>query len=120
MGALDWWAADPWVLAEVTADGADIHANRAETAIMLAIAPDLVHPDRVPGADDPDRTDGLVFRYTAPALSRNGVTGRPSEATADLGAELRRRAVAAIADRIERGRVEEPALGVAPVPDFPF
>ena len=27
----------PVVLAEVTADGADIHANRAETALMMAI-----------------------------------------------------------------------------------
>ena len=120
VGTLDWWAADPAVLAEVTADGADIHANRAETAIMMAIAPRLVHLERASDADDPDRTDGLTFRYTAPALSRNGVTGRPSQASADLGAELRRRVVAAIAGRIERGRAEEPPLGPAPVPDFPF
>jgi len=120
VGTLDWWAADPAVLAEVTADGADIHANRAETAMMLAIAPHLVQADRAPDADDPDRTDGLVFRYTAPALSRNGVTGRPSQATAELGAELRRLVVAAIAGRVERGRTEEPALGLAPAPDFPF
>ena len=99
VGTLDWWAADPAVLAEVTADGADIHANRAETAIMMAIAPHLVHAERAADADDPDRTAGLAFRYTAPALSRNGVTGRPSQASADLGAELRRRVVAAIAGR---------------------
>jgi creatinine amidohydrolase len=120
VGVLDWWAADPAVLAEVTADGADIHANRAETAMMMAIAPDLVHSARASDADDPDRTAGLTFRYTAPALSRNGVTGRPSEATTDLGAELRRRVVSAIAGRIERGRAEEPALGIAPAPEFPF
>lgn len=120
VGVLDWWAAAPAVLAEVMADGADIHANRAETAMMMAIAPDLVHSGRASDADDPDRTAGLTFRYTAPALSRNGVTGRPSEATADLGAELRRRVVSAIAGRIERGRAEEPALGIAPAPDFPF
>jgi Xaa-Pro aminopeptidase len=71
-------------------------------------------------ADDPDRTDGLVFRYTAPALSRNGVTGRPSEATVELGARLWDRSVRAIADRVERGRTEEPPLGAAPVPGFPF
>jgi creatinine amidohydrolase len=120
VGTLDWWAATPDILAEVTADGADIHANRAETSIMLAIAPGQVHRDRAAGADDPDRTDGLVFRYTAPALSANGVTGRPSEATAELGAALRDRAVRAIADRVERGRTEEPPLGVAPAPGFPF
>jgi creatinine amidohydrolase len=76
--------------------------------------------DRVPDADDPDRTDGLVFRYTAPALSRNGVTGQPSLATAELGRDLRRRVARAIADRVERGRTEEPPLGVAPAAGFPF
>jgi creatinine amidohydrolase len=120
VGTLDWWAADPAILAEVTADGADIHANRAETAIMLAIAPDQVHLDRVANANDPDRTDGLVFRYTAPALSRNGVTGRPSEATVELGMRLWNQAVRAIADRVERGRTEEPPLGAAPAPELPF
>jgi len=120
VGTLDWWAADPAILAEVTADGADIHANRAETAIMLAIAPDQVHLDRVANANDPDRTDGLVFRYTAPALSRNGVTGRPSEATVELGMRLWNQAVRAIAGRVERGRTEEPPLGAAPAAGFPF
>jgi len=120
VGTLDWWAVTPEILAEVTADGADIHANRAETSLMLAIAPGQVHLDRMADADDPDRTDGLVFRYTAPALSANGVTGRPSEATAELGAALRDRAVRAIAVRVERGRTEEPPLGVAPTPGFPF
>ncbi|MDX6420298.1 MAG: creatinine amidohydrolase [Trebonia sp.] len=120
VGTIDWWAADPAVFAEITADGDDIHANRAETAMMMAIAPQLVHSQRASGADDPDRTAGLTFRYTAPALSRNGVTGRPSEASADLGAELQRRVVSALAGRIERGRVEEPPLGVAAAPGFPF
>jgi creatinine amidohydrolase len=120
VATLDWWAADPAVLAEVTADGADIHANRAETAMMLAIAPHLVQAERASDADDPDRTDGLIFRYTAPALSRNGVTGRPSQASVELGAELRGRVVSAIADPIERGWTEEPPLGPAPAPDFPF
>ncbi len=80
VGTLDWWAADPWVLAEVTADGADLHANRAETAIMLAIAPHLVHPRTARcAADDPDRSDGLTFRlHRAPAL----VTQRGDRATA--------------------------------------
>ena len=42
---------------------------------MLAVAPDQVHLDRAAGADDPDRTDGLVFRYTAPALSLTASPG---------------------------------------------
>jgi creatinine amidohydrolase len=109
-GIANWWALDPVVAAEMTADGDDVHANRAETALMMHIAPDLVHLDRIGDADDPDRTTSLVFRYTAPVLSTNGVTGRPSEATADLGAKLFALTVDALVDRIVRGRVEEPPL----------
>ncbi len=116
VGAVDWWAADAAVLAEATADGEDIHANRAETAVVMALAPHLVHTDRLADADDEDRTADLVFRYTAPSLSTNGVTGRPSEATAELGERLLDLAARAVADRVERGRREEPPLGVAARP----
>ena len=37
-----------------------------------------VIPISIELSDDEDRTEGLVFRYTATSLSRNGVTGRPS------------------------------------------
>jgi creatinine amidohydrolase len=119
VGSVDWWACDPEVLAEVVADGTDIHANRAETSVVLAVAPDLVHLDRLAEADDEDRTDGLVFRYTAPSLSTNGVTGQPSRATADLGEQLLTRTAAAVAGRVERGRTEEPPLGVPCPPPLP-
>ena len=116
VGTVDWWAADPDVHKEILSDGADIHANRGETSIMLAIAPELVRLDRLDEADDEDRTTDLVFRYTAPSLSRNGVTGRPSEATPELGERLLAQAALAIAGRVERGRVEEPPFGL---PDRP-
>ena len=77
-------------------------------------------PTRSALADDPDRTGDLVFRYTAPALSLNGVTGRPSEASAELGRELLSSVVAAIAERVERGRTEQVPLGEAAAPVFPF
>jgi creatinine amidohydrolase len=118
VGVVDWWCADPEVAAEVTADADDLHANRAETSVLLALRPDLVHLDRLAHADDADRTADLVFRYTAPALSTNGVTGRPSEAAAELGRQLLDRTVAAVVDRVVRGRTEEPPLGVAPTPDL--
>jgi creatinine amidohydrolase len=116
VGVVNWWALDPTVAAESVLDGDDLHANRSETSVMLHLAPELVHLDRMTGADDPDRTGELVFRYTVPALSTNGVTGRPSEATEEFGRKLVDLTVAAIAERVERGRVEEPPLGVAPVP----
>lgn len=109
-GVVGWWSLDPGIQAEVLADGDDIHANRAETSVMLALAPHLVHRDRMGGADDPDRSTDLVFRYTATSLSTNGVTGRPSEADEELGARLVGRAVDALARLVERGRTEEPPL----------
>jgi creatinine amidohydrolase len=116
VGWVDWWSATPELAAECVVDGDDVHAHRAETSIMLAVAPELVHLDRIAAADDPDRTADLVFRYTAPALSTNGVTGRPSEATVELGERLFEAAVTAIADRVQRGRLEKPPLGQAPIP----
>jgi creatinine amidohydrolase len=117
-GVLNWWTLDDEVAREAVVDGDDVHAHRAETSVMLAVAPDLVRLDRVSGADDPDRTEGLVFRYTVPALSTNGVTGRPSEASLELGERLVERTVTAIADCIARGRIEKPPLGVAPFPNL--
>lgn len=111
---VDWWTLDETLRAEMSLDGDDLHANRAETSVVLAVAPDLVHLERMATADDPDRTGDLVFRYTAPALSTNGVTGRPSEATAELGHKLLELAASALADRVARGRTEEPPLGRAP------
>lgn len=116
VGVCDWWSSDPEVARETVLEGDDVHAHRAETSLMLAIAPELVHLDRLPSADDPDRTGDLVFRYTAPALSTNGVTGRPSEATLALGERLLELTVAALSDRVERGRHEKPPLGPAPIP----
>jgi creatinine amidohydrolase len=116
VGVADWWSVDAEVARETVLEGDDVHAHRAETSLMLAIAPGLVHLDRLAASDDPDRTADLVFRYTAPALSTNGVTGRPSEATVALGQHLLDLTVTAIADRVERGRVEKPPLGAAAFP----
>lgn len=118
VGVFHWWDASPEVTAATVQDAADLHANRAETALMMALAPGHVRLDQLEAGDDPDRTDGLVFRYHASALSKNGVTGRPSEATPELGQELLSAIVAEIAARVERGRTEEPPLGRASAPRF--
>lgn len=119
VGVVDWWSCHPDVAREAVLEGDDVHAHRAETSLMLVIAPELVHLDRLATADDPDRTGDLVFRYTAPALSTNGVTGRPSEATVELGTHLFELTVDTIAALVEKGRVEKPPLGSAPVPLLP-
>jgi creatinine amidohydrolase len=108
IGVLEWWRLTPAIADEVTADAEDWHAHRAETALMLAIAPALVDLAEAKTADDPDRTAGLVFRYAAGQVSRNGVTGRPSEATPELGHRLWSDVVAAARDVVARARVEQP------------
>jgi creatinine amidohydrolase len=115
-GVLNWWTLTPAITAETLADGDDVHANRAETALMMALAPDLVRLDRLIGADDPDRTEGLVFRYTAPALSANGVTGTPSLATPELGRSILDQVIESMSASVERGRTEEPPLAAHRLP----
>lgn len=93
------------------ADGDDWHANAAETSLMLAVAPEIVRPDRVSEADDPDRTEGLVFAHPVNRTSANGVTGAPSCGSAAQGAELFAWMVEDLAQLVERGMREEPPLG---------
>jgi creatinine amidohydrolase len=92
------------------ADGDDWHANDAETSLMLARAPHMVRPDRLVAADDPDRTDGLVFAHPVNRTSLNGVTGTPSRASAEKGETWFRWLVEDLAELIRRGLVEAPPL----------
>ena len=92
------------------ADAADWHANAAETALMQAIAPGLVRPDKVAGADDPDRTGSCVFAHPVNRTSRNGVTGRPSEASPEQGEQLFAWMVEDLSELVSRGMLERPPL----------
>ena len=109
-GVQNWWTLTPAISAETTVDGEDVHANRAETSLVMALAPEHVRLDQLAVSDDEDRTEGLVFRYTAPLLSRNGVTGRPSEASTELGRRLLTAVLDELSRAVTRGRVEEPPL----------
>jgi creatinine amidohydrolase len=62
-------------------------------------------------ADDPDRTQGAVFRYALRQVSTNGVTGHPSRASKSIGLELWQDVVAAARDLVERAHCEKPPLG---------
>ena len=108
VGSVDWWRVTPEVQAVVEADAADWHANRAETALMLALAPSLVDRAAAAGADDPDRSAGLVLKYTVEELTAAGVTGRPSEATSELGRALLDQVVAGLVALVRRAATEAP------------
>jgi creatinine amidohydrolase len=91
-------------------DAADWHANDAETSLMLAIAPDAVRPDKFAEADDPDRTVGCVFAHPVNRTSENGVTGFPSQASADKGRLWFDRMVEDLSAVVSRGIAETPPL----------
>jgi creatinine amidohydrolase len=93
---------------QFTDDGEDFHANRAETALMLYLAPELVRKGEI--QDDPDRTGGKVFTYVVPQTSTNGLTGFPSRATAADGKKLFAEIGEALSDLVEAAKVEEAPL----------
>jgi creatinine amidohydrolase len=94
-----------------SADAADWHANDAETSLMLAIAPEGVRPDKLAEADDPDRTCGCIFPHPVNRTSLNGVTGKPSLATADKGRQWFDWLVQDLSTLVAKGMSESPPLG---------
>jgi creatinine amidohydrolase len=74
----------PEIAARYMRDAPDLHANEAETSLMLALAPDQVRPELA--VDEPDRTIGRVFQYPIPLVTRSGVVGAPTTASAAAGA----------------------------------
>lgn len=92
------------------ADGDDWHANDAETSLMLSLAPEMVNSDRLNEADDPDRTDDLIFSHPVNRTSKNGVTGKPSIATKEKGTEAFAWMVEDLSKLIERGLTEKSPL----------
>lgn len=93
-----------------TSDADDLHANRAETSLMLHLYPNFVHMDRLAESDDPDRTDGTIFSYPVAQTSLNGVTGSPSQATREEGESLFEEMVTALAKKVLAGMDEQPPL----------
>ncbi len=91
-------------------DGNDWHANDAETSLMMSVAPEMVNPDRINEADDPDRTDGLIFSHPVNRTSKNGVTGKPSVATKAKGDEAFSWMVEDLSELIQRGLSEKAPL----------
>lgn len=102
------WALSQSIASKFTRDATDWHANEAETSLLLHIAPQLVRGDRI--TDDPDRTEGCVFPHMVAHTSTNGVTGRPSEASAAQGYSLLSEIGDALATLIRRARTEQPPL----------
>ena len=104
VGSVNWFDLTPTIDAIVTSDAGDWHANRAETSLMRFLRPELMDESAV--LDDPDRTVGTVFSYPVNQTSVDGLTGTPSEASANEGAELFETVVEALVAVIGRARAE--------------
>jgi creatinine amidohydrolase len=111
IGVMQWWDLNPDIARRATEDAVDWHANAAETSLMLVLRPELVDTDKMRDADDPDRTEGSVFRYAVQHVSTNGVTGYPSRASKAMGLELWQDVVDSAREFVERAHGEKSPLG---------
>lgn len=91
-------------------DADDWHANDAETALMMALHPDMVREEKITEADDHDRTTDCIFSHPVNRTSANGVTGQPSAASRDKGAQLYAWMLADLTALLHKASQEEPPL----------
>ena len=91
-------------------DAEDWHANHAETALMMALHPELVREDKLQDADDPDRTQDCIFSHPVNRTSSNGVTGSPSTASKEDGEKLFSWMVEDLTQLLAKAVKEEPPL----------
>jgi len=109
-GVRNTYALTPEIWSAFTADAADLHANKAETDLLLHLTPGLVRTGKLAAADDPDRTRDSIFSYPVAQTSLNGVTGFPSRATAEDGATLFEQMGTALANLVEQAKTDTPPL----------
>lgn len=110
VGLVNVFQLGPEIGTAYRADAEDLHANRAETSLMLHLFPETVREKMLAESDDPDRTGGTVFCYPVAQTSLNGVTGSPSLASAEEGAGLFAAMADALEEKVRAGIVELPPL----------
>lgn len=88
------------------------HACEGETAMMLALRPDLVAKDRIPArANTPSESGGPFYRWRSFAVrTETGVIGNPDAATAEQGGKMLEAITAKLAEKLA-----DPALWAAKI-----
>jgi len=116
-GALKIIKADFWVFRDATIaetssrQGSNFHCNEMETSIMLAIAPDLVRPERADAEYTPEDVplvQGDLTTFGVAHVAPKGAVGWPSYGSKEQGeaviASVKKNMMPHIRDRIERLR----------------
>ncbi|MFD0986912.1 creatininase family protein [Methyloligella solikamskensis] len=107
------WDISPRVGQLYFRDGADIHANRGETSVLLHLRPEMVRMEE--SFDVADVTPGTHFSYAMPATTPTGVVGSPSESTEEDGAMMVETIVSDLAAWLETALAEDwPTLPEGP------
>jgi creatinine amidohydrolase len=86
-------------------DGSDVHANRAETSLLLHAAPELVRMRLA--SDVRDITPGRIWSYDMTRTTPTGVVGRPTEASEEDGALMAEALIEDFAALLRAGLAEE-------------
>lgn len=81
-----------------------IHAGAAETAIVLAVAEDLVRTDEIAVGHEGDLSVPRLLSEGFRSITETGVLGDPREATPEAGETIVERIAEAYAERIEAER----------------
>ena len=89
-------------------DAEDLHANQAETDLLLHLAPET--GDMAAVEDDPDRTENTCFSYPVAQTSLHGIPGAPSKGSADKGKALFKEMGEALAQIVRRASRESTPL----------
>lgn len=79
-------------------DEPTVHAGASETAMMLAVDPDLVSDEDPPPGHTGQVSPARLFAEGVEAYDENGILGDPRPATADAGEHLIEHVTAAYAD----------------------
>ncbi len=118
-----WWRAIPEIIAQVVETGGS-HAAEMETAVVLAIAPELVRPENygeaaAKGAPEwGKKIEGIEVGFDTVDFSASGATGDPSRATVEKGEKI----LQAAAERLDafcRWLSAQPEEALAPKPHLP-
>jgi creatinine amidohydrolase len=100
VGFIDSFTMTPEISVLFVRDAVDLHANAGESDLLLYLMPEAVDCSAFDHADDPDRTEGLVFCYPVSQTSLNGTTGNPSQGSAEAGQALFEKMVVELTRRL--------------------